>query len=204
MRGRPPLRPRGAGGFQALPHALADDVSLHLGEGGLDLEEGAARGRGGVHRRVQRAEGDAALSELVDQGDELAGQAAEPIEVENDEDVAAAQVIEAGLEPGPIGLGARGAVLEDALASGLGQGVELAVEDLPVLGGRHPRVADQPHRAPSILSACRGPFAARDKPTSPRCYRAEVRAGLSRRDRLWTTYSDGPAARPTTMSCLSG
>ena len=74
-------------------------------------------------------------AERIDQGCELGGQAPEAVEVEHDEDVAAAQVVQTLDEPGPIGPGARGAVLEDAPASGLGQGVELAVEDLAVLGG---------------------------------------------------------------------
>ena len=47
MRGRPPLRP---GDRRALAHTLTDDVALHLGDRGLDLQKGpAGRGRG-VHR----------------------------------------------------------------------------------------------------------------------------------------------------------
>ena len=50
----------------------------HLCKRRLDLQEGAARRRGGVHGRVERAEPDAALAELVDEGDELAGAPSEP------------------------------------------------------------------------------------------------------------------------------
>ena len=44
-------------------------------------------------RRVEGAEPDVVLVELIDEGDELAGAAAEPIEVEDDEDVAVAEVV---------------------------------------------------------------------------------------------------------------
>ena len=43
--------------LEAVQEAM-DDVALHLGERGLDLEEGAADRRGGVHGRMQRAEGN--------------------------------------------------------------------------------------------------------------------------------------------------
>ena len=126
MRGRPPLRPR-AGGLHTLAHALADDVALHFGERRLDLQEGPARRRGGVHGRVEGTEPDAAVVELVDEGDEFAGAAAEAVEVEDDEDIAPAQVIEAGGEVRAIGAG--GVIFEQALAAGGVQRVELAVED---------------------------------------------------------------------------
>ena len=82
-------------GLHTLADALADDVSLHLRERRLYLQEGPSRRCGGVHRRVDRAEPDTALVELVDQGDELAGAAPQPIEDQNDEDIALAQIVEA-------------------------------------------------------------------------------------------------------------
>ena len=65
MRGRPRPCAHAPGGLHALAHALADDVSLHLREGGLDLQKGPARRRGGAHGRVDRSEFDAALVELA-------------------------------------------------------------------------------------------------------------------------------------------
>ena len=130
--GTPALAPARPGGLHALAYALADDIALHLGERGLDLQKGPARRRGGVHGRVDRSESDAALVEFVDEGDELAGAAPEPVEVEDedDEDIPATQVVEAGGEARAIGRGAGGVILEHALAAGGGvQGVELPVED---------------------------------------------------------------------------
>ena len=170
MRGRPALASPRPGGRHAFAHALADDVALHLGEGGLDLQEGAARRRGGVHGRVQRAESDPALAERVDEGDELAGEAAEPVEVEDDEDVAGAQVVEAGGEVRAIGGGAGGVILEHALAAGGVERVELAVEDLAPFGGGDAGVADEAH---GVCSP--------EKPFSLAFYRKEIIAGLSGR-----------------------
>jgi hypothetical protein len=70
---------------------LAEEVAFHLGEGGLDLQEGAAGGGGRVHRRVEGFEADAALLEPVDQDDQVVRQPSEAVEVEDDEDIVAAQ-----------------------------------------------------------------------------------------------------------------
>ena len=81
------MRPQCPGGLDAFAHALADDVALHLGERGLDLEEGARGRRGGVSMgEFSARNSDAALAELVDEGDEFAGETAEPVEVKDDED----------------------------------------------------------------------------------------------------------------------
>ena len=102
-----------------------------------------ARGRGGI---VERSESDAALVELVDEGDEFAGATPQPVEVEDDQGVAAAQVVEAGGEVRALGRSARGVILEHALAAGGVQGVELSVEDLAAFGGGDAGVADEAHR----------------------------------------------------------
>ena len=90
----------GTGRQDAFLDPLADEVALHLGERGLDLQEGPAGGGGGVHGRVERLEADAALFEAVDQGEQVARQPAEAIEVEDDQNVVAAQMIEAGGQAG--------------------------------------------------------------------------------------------------------
>ena len=63
---------------------------------GSGLQEGAARRRGSVNGRIESTEPDAALAELVDEGDEFADEASQPLEVEYDEDVTAAHVVAAG------------------------------------------------------------------------------------------------------------
>ena len=170
MRGCPPCSPARPGGRHALAHTLADDVAFHLGEGGLDLQEGPARRRGGVHGRVQCAESDAAPAEHVNEGDELAGEAAEPVEVEDDEDVASAQVVEAGGEIRAIGRGAGSVIFKHPFAAGGVECVELSVEDLATFGGGDASVADEAHGVD-------GP----EKPFSLPSYRKEIIAGLSGR-----------------------
>ena len=145
MRGRSLFRPRARAAFTPSRTRCADDVSLHLGERGLDLHEGPARRRGGVHGRVEGAESDTALVELVDEGDELAGAAPDTVEVEDDEDIALARAIQARRQVGTIGRGAAGVILEHALAAGGVQSVELSVEDLADFGGGDAGVADEAH-----------------------------------------------------------
>ena len=131
----PPLAAPGTGGGQPLLHPLADDIALHLGKGGLDLQESPARRGRRVHRGVQRAEGDAPRRQLVDQRDQLARQPAQTVKVEHHKHVALAQEVETGRKAGPFGLGSRRAILEDPLAACPGQRVELAVQNLRPLGG---------------------------------------------------------------------
>ena len=128
---RPPaLAPACPDSLHALENALAKEVALPLREGGLDLQKRPARRDGGVHRRVERAKPDAALVELVNEGEEFAGAPPDTVEVEHDADVTLAQVVKAGAEVRALGRGARSVILEDPLAAGLAQRVEMAVEDL--------------------------------------------------------------------------
>ena len=80
------------------------------------------------------AESDAVLAELVDAGAEPAGEALQPVEVEveGDEDITAAQVVETGDEVRVIGRGAGGA-----------ERIEFAVEDPTSFGGGATGVADE-------------------------------------------------------------
>ena len=70
--------------------------------------------------------------------DEVAGAAAETVEV--DEDIALAQVVEAGGEARAFRGGAGGVILEDPLTAGLVERVELEVEDLAAFDRSNPGV----------------------------------------------------------------
>ena len=138
-----------ARGGDALLHTLADDVALHLGEGGLDLQESAAHRRRGVERSVERPEADAARFQFVHEADQLAGEPAEAVEIEHDQHVAVAEIVEARLEAGPLDAGAAAAVVIDALAAGGAERVRLAIEHLLAFTGGHPGIPDQFHRSPT-------------------------------------------------------
>ena len=66
----------------------------------------------------QRAEADAAALQLIHQPDQLAGEPPEAVEVEHDQYVALAQVVQACLEARPVDVGPAAAVVEDAVAPG--------------------------------------------------------------------------------------
>jgi len=85
--------------------ALADEVALHLGKSGLDLQEGPAGGCGRVHRRIDGLEPDTALLESIDQGNEVVRQPSETVEIQHDQDIVATQMIEAGDQAGARRIG---------------------------------------------------------------------------------------------------
>ena len=91
------------------------------------------------------------MVEFVDQSDEFARPAAQAVEIQDDQDVVLAQVIETGGQIRSVG-GAGSAVLEYALAAGVVQGVELTVEDLAAFGGGYAGVADESHGMSSSRS----------------------------------------------------
>ena len=127
----------GARGLHAREDALGDDVALHLGERRLDLQEGVSRGRGGVNRRVEGPESEVAGVEAVDRGDDIRG-----VPPEDALDVARAEVVEVGGEPGAVGIRPGCAVLEDAVAASPVESVALAVGQLaPFDGCQSSRVA---------------------------------------------------------------
>src|SRR4051794_9449241 len=90
---------------------------------------------------VQCAEADAAALQLIHQPDQLAGEPPEAVEVEHDQHVALAQVVQARLETRPVGVGPATAVVEDAVAPGGpeagGSGEETTVRSA-LRGSRHP------------------------------------------------------------------
>jgi hypothetical protein len=61
---------------------LADEVTLHLGEGRLNLQEGAACGGHRIHRRVDGPELDAPRLKPIDQRKEIVREPPETIEIE--------------------------------------------------------------------------------------------------------------------------
>ncbi|KWX05457.1 hypothetical protein TH66_01775 [Carbonactinospora thermoautotrophica] len=131
----------GAGGDQAFVGGLDDEFADELGQGGEDVEDQPAAGGGGVQGLVQALEADAAAEQVRDQGDQVGQGAGEPVPAGDDEGVAGAQVVQAGRQFGPVGAFARELVGEHPDASGLGEGVDLAVQVLA--GGGDPGVADE-------------------------------------------------------------
>ena len=139
-RGRPPLRRRARAAFTPSRTRWRRRLRSISAKAAWICKKRPARRDGGVHGRVERAKPDAALVELVNEGDEFAGAPPETIEVEHDEDVTLAQVVKAGAEVRALGCDTRSVILEDPLATGLAQRVELAVEDLAPFGWwRHGR-----------------------------------------------------------------
>ena len=155
-RGPPPLRPRARAAFTFSRTRWR--ISLRsISANAAWICKKARPARGGVNRRVEGAEPDAPLVDLIDEGDELAGSPPQPIGVEDDEDIVLAQVIEAGGKVRTLGRASGDTVLEHTLATGVFERVERAVEHLAAFGGGDAGVAGEAH------GAC-GP----DNPSQPR------------------------------------
>ena len=98
---RAPAKPAaGAGGFASGRRALADQLALELRQGGEQVQLQPPGGRVGVDRLGQRPERDLAFLQLADELDEVPEASAEPIQPPDDERVASAEVVEAGVELG--------------------------------------------------------------------------------------------------------
>jgi hypothetical protein len=104
------------------------------GDGVEDLEEHAADGGGGVDALVQDDEVDAALLQLLGQGDEVFQGAAEPVELGEHQLVALAQDEQGLVEFGTAGEFPGRLVDEDLFVAGGFEGVELGFGVL-VAGG---------------------------------------------------------------------
>lgn len=103
--------------------ALDDQLALELDECREDPEDQLAGGGRRVDGRPVASEdlqAHTALRELVDQVDEVAQVAPEPIELPGDQDVTLPQGFEAGREPGPVVALSGDQVLVEVL--GLGPG----------------------------------------------------------------------------------
>lgn len=146
---------------------MADDVALHFGEGRVDLQEGSTDRSRGVHRGVQRPERDAATVEVVYERDEFAGKPAQATEIQDDEDIALAHVVDVGREIRAFRRGAVGAVVEKSITSSRVQRVELAIEHQATFGRGDSRVSNE-SRDGALPKTCDGPS-----------YRSWIMAGFS-------------------------
>ena len=88
---------------------------------------------------------DATLREVVDQVDEVAQVAPEPVELPRNQDITLPQRLEAGGEPRPVVTLARGQILVEVagLDTGGEQCVPLQVQDLRAIGPRDAHIAEQ-------------------------------------------------------------
>lgn len=123
-----------SGGFHAGAGALADEVGLEFGDGSEDVEDEFAAGGGGVDGFGEGPELDAGVSEFCHGPDEVGEGAAEPVEAPDHDDVAGAGEAAEGFELGAVIESAGGAVGEDPLAAGGGEGVGLKRRVLEVCG----------------------------------------------------------------------
>lgn len=114
-----------ARGFQPGVGALADQVTLELGERAEDVEDQHPAWRGRVDLFGQRPEPDVARGELADFLDQVAHRAAKPVELPNDQRIACAEIGQRLGQARPIGLRTRGVILKDALAAGVAQCIML-------------------------------------------------------------------------------
>ena len=109
---------------------LQDALAVVFGQRGEDGKHELARRRGGVDAQVQGLEVDAALVEGVDQVNHVVAAASQAEESRHQHRVPLAQQPQQLIERGPLQAHARYFVLEDAVAPGLGQNVELRVQVL--------------------------------------------------------------------------
>ena len=95
----------------------------------------------GIDRVAQAAEMRALGLELLDDGEQVADRAGEAIEPDHDQGFAGVDVAQQARQHRPAAIGAGGVFLEDRVAAGGAQFVELRIGAL-FLGG-DPRIADQ-------------------------------------------------------------
>src|SRR3954451_4841064 len=144
----PALAAASTGRRDALADALADQVAFHLGECRLDLQKSAA-GRGcGIKRSVEGTKAHATAFQLVHKPDQLASASPESVQIQHNQHVIAAEVIEAGTQAGPVGTRSAAVIIINALATGDPERVHLPVEYLPLLSTGYSGIADQLHRSP--------------------------------------------------------
>jgi hypothetical protein len=140
---------------------LGGEDALHLGEQGEEQECDAAQALvGGVDRqRVRKgSHPDVLVRQVVDEVEDLAQVAAEPVEGVHDDGVARAGVAQQRGQAVAVDGGAGLAVDVDVLVgdAGLAERVELAVEALA--GGRDPGVAEVEAGGRVVGACCHAPY----------------------------------------------
>ena len=121
-------------GLQAGERPLPREFALQLRDCTQDGEDHPTRCGTGISSEIQDPQGDACFLEVVDDRQDIAEAAAEPVQLRDDERVARAQILLAAVPLGPAGSGSTHAVVGvDVLSTGGSQGVLLCGE---ALGGR--------------------------------------------------------------------
>lgn len=168
------LTPASEGSLQAFHGAFAVEVEEVLSHGPMHLQGEASVGSGAVELLGQGAEVDLLDPETVDRTHHLDEGAAQAIELPDHQDVCGTEIGEGGLELRAFGPSlAALLLLEDPLATGLGQRIALQVQVL-ILGrdagisDEHVRIVSQypypNNRLPIIFSLHkRGRFAALER-----------------------------------------
>jgi len=169
----PPVRPRGAGGFETVAGAFGHEGVLELGDGAEDLEEHAPDGGGGVHALVEHDQVHAAGLEGGGEFDEVFEGPPEPVELGDDELVVFAEHEKCLVQLGAAGELAGGFVGEDPAAAGGVQGVGLSFGVL--VAGGDPRVADAHTRERNAKGGARDEGADTGRVTDRRACRRDGR-----------------------------
>ena len=97
--------------------ALANEITLKLCEGSHHVKKHSATCGCGVDVVGERTKADAMTFEFRHEFDEMCKRAAEPIELSDDQHIALAQGVDQAGKHRPIGLGTRGFLAEDAVAT---------------------------------------------------------------------------------------
>src|SRR5262249_37524516 len=133
----------------ALAGPGADQLALELGQAAEDGEHQLAMRRRGVGPGVlQRTEAGSSLGQLVEHIEQIAGRARQTIKAGDDEDITGLEPADGLGQLGPVGLRARGLLLEHLGAAG---GSQLGILGSQVLvSGRDPRISEKRHFQPPL------------------------------------------------------
>src|SRR5262249_51678704 len=132
------------GALPAIIGAGSDQLALEFSEASEHSQHQAAMRRSCIGPGVlERTEASAGLTDCIEDVEQIACRARQPIEASDDQNITVLQPANRLCQLGPIGLRARGLLLEDVpAASGLQIG-DLAGEVL--IPRRHPRISESSH-----------------------------------------------------------